>query len=80
MANDLEEQLDLSLAYTAKPRELQPEWQTFFRSLAAELGVEGLALELERAAAAVSYAAMCVDADDPDRLRAVHGAKAEALE
>jgi alkylation response protein AidB-like acyl-CoA dehydrogenase len=36
------------------------------------------ALELERAAAAVSYAAMCIDADDPDRHRAVHGAKAEA--
>lgn len=36
------------------------------------------ALELERAAAAVSYAAMCVDADDADRHRAVHGAKAEA--
>jgi alkylation response protein AidB-like acyl-CoA dehydrogenase len=36
------------------------------------------ALELERAAAAVGYAALCVDADDPDRRRAVHGAKAEA--
>ncbi|MBW2229906.1 MAG: hypothetical protein JRG92_02035 [Deltaproteobacteria bacterium] len=36
------------------------------------------ALELERAAAAVSYAAMCIDADDSDRHRAVHGAKAEA--
>jgi alkylation response protein AidB-like acyl-CoA dehydrogenase len=36
------------------------------------------ALALERAAAAVAYAAMCVDADDPDRRRAVHGAKAEA--
>ena len=33
---------------------------------------------LERAAAAVDYAAMCVDANDPDRHRAVHGAKAEA--
>jgi alkylation response protein AidB-like acyl-CoA dehydrogenase len=36
------------------------------------------ALELERAAAAVSYAAMCVDAADADRHRAVHVAKAEA--
>ncbi len=36
------------------------------------------ALALERAAAAVSYAAMCVDADDADRHRAVHGARAEA--
>ena len=36
------------------------------------------ALELECAAAYVSYAAMCVDADDSDRTRAVHGAKASA--
>jgi alkylation response protein AidB-like acyl-CoA dehydrogenase len=36
------------------------------------------ALDLERAAASVAYAAMCVDADDPDRHRAVHGAKALA--
>jgi alkylation response protein AidB-like acyl-CoA dehydrogenase len=36
------------------------------------------ALDLERAAGAVAYAAMCVDADDADRHRAVHGAKAEA--
>jgi alkylation response protein AidB-like acyl-CoA dehydrogenase len=36
------------------------------------------ALDLERAASAVAYAAMCVDADDEDRHRAVHGAKAEA--
>ncbi len=36
------------------------------------------ALDLERAAGAVAYAAMCVDADDEDRHRAVHGAKAEA--
>ncbi len=36
------------------------------------------ALELERAAASVAYAAMCVDAGDADRTRAVHAAKAEA--
>lgn len=36
------------------------------------------ALDLERAAAAVAYAAMCIDGDDPDRHRAVHGAKALA--
>ena len=36
------------------------------------------ALGYEEAAAAVSYAAMCVDADDPDRARAVHVAKARA--
>jgi len=37
-----------------------------------------MALAYERAAAAVSYAAMAIDADDPDRHRAVHVAKAEA--
>ena len=37
-----------------------------------------IALAYEEAAAAVSYAAMCVDADDPDRHRAVHVAKARA--
>jgi alkylation response protein AidB-like acyl-CoA dehydrogenase len=36
------------------------------------------ALELERATAAVYYAAMCLDADDPDRHRAAHVAKAAA--
>ncbi len=36
------------------------------------------ALALERAAASVSYAAMCVDAKDGDRHAAVPGAKAEA--
>ena len=36
------------------------------------------ALSYERAAAAVAYAAMCVDGDSPDRHRAVHVAKAEA--
>ena len=37
-----------------------------------------VAVELERATAAVYYAAMCVDADDPDRHRATHVAKAAA--
>ncbi len=36
------------------------------------------ALAYQRAAAAVAFAAMAVDADDPDRHRAVHVAKAEA--
>ncbi|NQY91520.1 MAG: hypothetical protein HRT46_07655 [Deltaproteobacteria bacterium] len=36
------------------------------------------AILLERADASVAYAAMCVDADDTDRHRAVHVAKAEA--
>jgi len=37
-----------------------------------------MALAYERSAAAVSYAAMAIDAGDPDRHRAVHVAKAEA--
>jgi alkylation response protein AidB-like acyl-CoA dehydrogenase len=37
-----------------------------------------MALDLERARAAVQYAAMTVDAEDPDRHRAVHVAKAAA--
>ncbi len=35
-------------------------------------------LELEKAGAAVYYAAMCLDADDPDRHRATHVAKSAA--
>ena len=37
-----------------------------------------MSLAYEEAAAAVAYAAMCVDAHDPDRARAVHVAKARA--
>ena len=37
-----------------------------------------MAQDHERAAAAVGYAAMAIDADDPDRTRAVHVAKAAA--
>jgi alkylation response protein AidB-like acyl-CoA dehydrogenase len=37
-----------------------------------------IGLDLERASAAVAYAAMCIDADDSDRHRATHVAKAAA--
>ena len=37
-----------------------------------------MALTYEESAAAVAYASMCIDADDPDRRRAVHVAKASA--
>ncbi len=63
MANDLEEQLDLALAYTAKPPGIPPAWSSYFRGLAKELGVEGLATELEQALSATD------GADIPDRLR-----------
>lgn len=67
--------LDTSVEY-AKQREQFDRPIGSFQGLQWEL--VDAALELERAAAAVAYAAMCVDADDADRHRAVHGAKAEA--
>lgn len=67
--------LDSSVAY-AKEREQFDQPIGAFQGLQWEL--VDAALELERAAAAVAYAAMCVDADDADRHRAVHGAKADA--
>jgi hypothetical protein len=73
MANDLEEQLDLSLAYTVKPRELGPEWSPFFAGLADELGVPGLARELEAATEGTRSASI------PETLRAA-GASSYAIE
>jgi hypothetical protein len=56
MANDLDELLDLSLAYTVKDRDLRPQWQAAFRELAEELGIAGLASELEHALEATQAA------------------------
>lgn len=67
--------LDASLAY-ARQRVQFGQPIGAFQGLQWQL--VDAALALERAAAAVGYAALCVDADDADRQRAVHAAKAEA--
>ncbi len=67
--------LDTAVAY-AKER------VQFGRPIGSFQGLQWMlvdaALEVQRSSAAVSYAAMCLDADDPEQHRAVHGAKAEA--
>jgi len=58
------------------------ERQQFGKAIGAFQGLQwqlvNAALELERAAAAVAYAAMCVDGNDPDAEKASLSAKAEA--
>jgi alkylation response protein AidB-like acyl-CoA dehydrogenase len=66
---------DMSLAY-AKEREQFDTPIGAFQAIQHKLA--DLALALERATAAVQYASMTVDADDGDRTRACHVAKAAA--
>ena len=69
--------LDLTVAY-AKERVQFDQPIGAFQAIQHKLA--DLALSVERATAAVYYAAMAVDADDPDRHRATHVAKAAAGE
>lgn len=67
--------LDASVAY-AKERIQFDKPIGSFQGLQYKL--VDMALDYQRALAAVYYAAMAIDADDPDRYRAVHVAKAAA--
>jgi alkylation response protein AidB-like acyl-CoA dehydrogenase len=69
--------LDLTVAY-AKERVQFDQPIGAFQAIQHKLA--DMALSVERATAAVYYAAMTIDADDDDRHRAVHVAKAAAGE
>jgi alkylation response protein AidB-like acyl-CoA dehydrogenase len=69
--------LDLSVEY-AKERVQFDQPIGAFQAIQHKLA--DMALAVERATAAVYYAAMAIDADDPDRHRATHVAKAAAGE
>jgi alkylation response protein AidB-like acyl-CoA dehydrogenase len=66
---------DMSLAYAKERKQFGTPIGAF---QAIQHKLADLALALERATAAVQYASMTVDADDADRTRACHVAKAAA--
>ena len=68
---------DMTLAYAKERRQFDAPIGSF---QAIQHKLADLALALERATAAVQYASMTVDADDADRTRAAHVAKAAAGE
>ena len=66
---------DMTLAYAKERKQFDAPIGSF---QAIQHKLADLALALERATAAVQYASMTVDADDDDRTRACHVAKAAA--
>jgi hypothetical protein len=66
---------DMSLAYAKERVQFDVPIGSF---QAIQHKLADMALDLERATSAVQYAAMTVDAADPDRFRAAHVAKAAA--
>jgi alkylation response protein AidB-like acyl-CoA dehydrogenase len=68
---------DMALAYAKERKQFDVPIGSF---QAIQHKLADMSLALERATAAVYYAAMTVDADDPDRTRAGHVAKAAAGE
>jgi alkylation response protein AidB-like acyl-CoA dehydrogenase len=68
---------DMTLAYAKERKQFDVPIGSF---QAIQHKLADMSLALERATAAVHYAAMTVDGDDPDRARACHVAKAAAGE
>jgi hypothetical protein len=68
---------DMSLAYAKERKQFDVPIGSF---QAIQHKLADMSLALERATAAVHYAAMTVDGDDPERTRACHVAKAAAGE
>src|SRR5439155_19059821 len=66
---------DMALAYAKERVQFDVPIGSF---QASQHKLAGVALDLERATSAVYYAAMAIDAKDPDRHRATHVAKAAA--